>query len=69
MASCSPGSSTLLQYCKTSFFLKADEYSIAPVPTAFFFAPHSSVAGHLGGFYISAVVNRAAVNTGVLVSL
>ena len=30
---------------------------------------HSSVDGHLGGFHVTAIVNSAAVNNGIHVSL
>ena len=46
-----------------SFFIMAEYYSIVYVHHIFF--THSSVDGHLGCFRVLAVVNSAAVDTGV----
>ena len=49
-----------------SFLSVAGYYSIVYVNHIFF--NHLSVIGHLGSFHILAVVDKAAVNTGVHVS-
>ena len=46
-----------------SFFFMAEYYSIVYMHHIFFI--HSSIRGYLGCFYILAIVNTAAVNTGV----
>ena len=48
-----------------SFFM-AEHYSIVYMYHSFF--THSSVDGHLGYFHVLAMVNSAAVNSGVHVS-
>ena len=45
----------------------AESYSILYMYHSFFI--HSSVDGHLGCFHVLAVVNSAAVNSGIHVSL
>ena len=49
-----------------SFFM-AEQYSIVYMYHNFF--THSSVYGHLGCFHVLAIVNSAAVNIGIHVSL
>ena len=49
-----------------SFFIMAEYYSIVYMYHIFFI--HSSVDGHLGCFYVLAIVNSAAVNIEVCVS-
>ena len=49
-----------------SFFFMAEGYSTVYMCHIFFI--HSSVDGHLGCFQGLAIINRAAVNTGVHVS-
>ena len=49
-----------------SFFLMAEQHSIVYMNHIFFI--HSSVDGHVGYFHFLAVVNSAAMYTGVHVS-
>ena len=48
-----------------SFFM-TEEYSITYMYHGFFI--HSSIIGHLGCFHVLAIVNSAAVDTGIHVS-
>ena len=47
-----------------SFFFVAEHYSIVCMNHIFLI--HSSVSGPVGSFHVLAIVNRAAVNTGVI---
>ena len=51
---------------KISFFLIAEEYSIVYIYHIFI---HSSIDGHLGSFHTLAIIDSAAINMGVHVSL
>ena len=56
----------LIRTDSNEFFLMAEQYSTVYMYHIFF--THSSVHRHLGCFHVLAVVNSAAVNTGVHVS-
>ena len=51
----------------TSFFWMTELYSIVYRHHIFFI--HSSVDGHLGCFYVLAIVNSAALDIGLLASI
>ena len=57
----------LIRTDSNAFLFMAEQYSIVYMYHSFFI--HLSVDGYLGCFHVLAIVNRAAVNTGVHVSL
>ena len=57
----------LIRTDSDEFFLMAEKYSMVYMHHSFLI--HSSADGNLGCFHVPAIINSAAMNTGVHVSL